>query len=135
MSRLTVTLHNAPSIKKYAAAAAAKSLQSCRTLCDPMDCSLPGSSIHGIFRATVLELQVNTSHVHSKLSLSKTPTVWLIPTPPSWLTESSGSCPEALQWTHLIPFLTSMLNLRDSDTKWIHWLHFSERVVYKHCPG
>ena len=32
-----------------AAAAAAKSLQSCLTLCDPMHCSLPGSSIHGIF--------------------------------------------------------------------------------------
>ena len=29
--------------------------QSCLTLCDPMDCSLPGSSIHGIFPATVLE--------------------------------------------------------------------------------
>ena len=28
-------------------AAAAKSLQSCPTLSDPMDCSLPGSSIHG----------------------------------------------------------------------------------------
>ena len=42
-------------IKKTAAASAAKSLQSCLTLCDPMDCSLPGSSIHGIFRATVLE--------------------------------------------------------------------------------
>ena len=28
------------------AAAAAKSLQSCPTLCDPMDCSPPGSSIH-----------------------------------------------------------------------------------------
>ena len=29
--------------------------QSCLTLCDPMDCSLPGSSIHGIFHARVLE--------------------------------------------------------------------------------
>ena len=29
--------------------------QSCPTLSDPMDYSLPGSSIHGIFRATVLE--------------------------------------------------------------------------------
>ena len=29
--------------------------QSCLTLSDPMDCSLPGSSIHGIFRARVLE--------------------------------------------------------------------------------
>ena len=35
--------------------AAAKSLQSCPTLSDPMDCSLPGSSIHGIFLARVLE--------------------------------------------------------------------------------
>ena len=29
--------------------------QSCLTLCDPMDCSLPGSSAHGIFQARVLE--------------------------------------------------------------------------------
>ena len=39
----------------YGLAAAAKSLQSCPTLSDPMDCSLPGSSIHGIFQARVLE--------------------------------------------------------------------------------
>ena len=37
------------------AAAAAKSLQSCLTLSDPMDCSPPGSSVHGIFQARVLE--------------------------------------------------------------------------------
>ena len=29
--------------------------QSCLTLCDPMDCSLLGSSVHGIFQARVLE--------------------------------------------------------------------------------
>ena len=28
--------------------------QSCRTLCDPMDCGLPGSSVHGIFQAKIL---------------------------------------------------------------------------------
>ena len=33
----------------------AKSLQSCLTLCDPMDCSLPGSSVHGILQAGILE--------------------------------------------------------------------------------
>ena len=38
-----------------AAAAAAKSLQSCPTLCDPIDSSPPGSSVHGIFQARVLE--------------------------------------------------------------------------------
>ena len=29
--------------------------QSCPTLCDPIDCSLPGYSVHGIFQAIVLE--------------------------------------------------------------------------------
>ena len=32
-----------------------KVTQSCPTLCKPMDCSLPGSSVHGIFQARVLE--------------------------------------------------------------------------------
>ena len=29
--------------------------QSCQTLCDSMDCSLPGSSVHGILQAKVLK--------------------------------------------------------------------------------
>ena len=33
----------------------AKSLQLCLTLCDPMDCSLPDSSVHGILQARILE--------------------------------------------------------------------------------
>ena len=33
----------------------AKLLQSCLTLCDPMDCSLPGTSVHGILQARILE--------------------------------------------------------------------------------
>ena len=37
------------------AAAVAKSLQSCLTLCDFMDCSLPGFSVHGILQARTLE--------------------------------------------------------------------------------
>ena len=31
--------------------------QSCPTLCDPMDCSLPGFCIHGIFQARVLGIE------------------------------------------------------------------------------
>ena len=38
-----------------AAAAAAKSLQSCLTLCDPIDGSPPGSTIPGILQARTLE--------------------------------------------------------------------------------
>ena len=37
------------------AAAAAKSLQSCPTLCDPIDGSPPGSSAHGILQVRILE--------------------------------------------------------------------------------
>ena len=29
--------------------------QSCPTLCDPMDCNLPGSSVHGILQTRILE--------------------------------------------------------------------------------
>ena len=32
-----------------------KSLQSCPTLCDPMDCSQPGSSVHGTLQVRTLE--------------------------------------------------------------------------------
>ena len=38
-----------------ATAAAAKLLQSCPTLCNPIDSSPPGSSVHGIFQARILE--------------------------------------------------------------------------------
>ena len=37
------------------AAAAAKSLQPCPTLCDPIDGSPPGSSVHGVFQERGLE--------------------------------------------------------------------------------
>ena len=40
---------------RHLAAAAAKSLQSCPTLCDPIDSSSPGSSIPGILQARTLE--------------------------------------------------------------------------------
>ena len=30
-------------------------VQSCLTLCNPVDCSLPGSSVHGVFQARILE--------------------------------------------------------------------------------
>ena len=39
----------------HAAAAAAKPLQSCPTLCDPIDGSLPGSPVPGILQARTLE--------------------------------------------------------------------------------
>ena len=40
-------VYHVPGGPIFSAAAAAKSLQSCPTLCDPVDCSPPGSSVHG----------------------------------------------------------------------------------------
>ena len=51
--------------KVAAAAAAAKSLQSCLTLCGPIDSSPPGSSIPGILQARSREDQMN--RVQSRL--------------------------------------------------------------------
>ena len=42
-------------LKTVASSSSSEIAQSCPTLCDPMDCSLPGSSIHGILQARVLE--------------------------------------------------------------------------------
>ena len=46
--------------------------QSCLTLSDPMDCNLPGSSVHGIFQARVLEwgaIAFSVSHIYKLLNL------------------------------------------------------------------
>ena len=56
---------------------AAKSLQSCLTLSDPMDCSLPDSSIHGIFQSRVLEWGAIAFLVLCKIvEMSLTGTQW-----------------------------------------------------------
>ena len=42
--------------------------QSCLTLCNLMDCSPPGSSVHGIFQARVLEwVPLPSPHIHTTL--------------------------------------------------------------------
>ena len=48
-------LQTIPAAAAAAAAAAAKLLQSCPTLCDPIDGSPPGLSVHGISQARILE--------------------------------------------------------------------------------
>ena len=49
------TIQNNFAAATAAAAAAAKSLQSCPTLCDPIDSSPPGSSVPGILQARTVE--------------------------------------------------------------------------------
>ena len=51
-----MTVHNVMCMR-------AKSLQSCLTLCDAMDCSLPGSSVHEILQARILEWVAMPCHL------------------------------------------------------------------------
>ena len=70
-----------------AAAAAATSLQLCLTLCDPMDCSLPGASVHGIIQGRILEwvavpFSRRSSHPGIKLESPELQADSLPPKPP-----------------------------------------------------
>ena len=47
--------------------------QSCPTLSDPMDCNLPGSSVHGIFQARVLEWGAIAFSVNAAYTLANCP--------------------------------------------------------------
>ena len=53
-------------LQNEAAAAAAKSLQSCLTLCDPIDGSPPGPSVPGILQARILEWVPFPSPTHER---------------------------------------------------------------------
>ena len=66
-----------------AAAAAAKSLQSCPTLCDPIDGSLSGSTVPGILQARTLEwVTISFSSASKwKVKVKSLSRVWLFATP------------------------------------------------------
>ena len=68
---------------KQAAAAAAKSLQSCLTLCDPIDGSPPGSAVPGILQARTLEwAAIAFSNAWKrKVKVKLLSRVWLLATP------------------------------------------------------
>ena len=65
------------------AAAAAKSLQSCPTLCDPIDGSPPGSPVPGILQARILEwVAISFSNAGKwKVKMKLLSRVWLCATP------------------------------------------------------
>ena len=65
----------AQNMKEAAAAVAAKSLQSCLTLCDPRDASPPGSPVPGILQARTLEWVMKEAAAAAAKSLQSWPTL------------------------------------------------------------
>ena len=100
--------------------------QLCPTFWDPMDCSLPGSSVHGIFQARILEWVAVSFSRRSSWPRDWTPVSWIVgrrftvwatrkwqPTPVFLPGESNG-------WRSLVGY--SPWRCKESDTP--EWLHF-----------
>ena len=94
--------------------AAAKSLQSCLTLCDPLDCSPPGSAVPGILQARTLEwAAISFSNAWKwKVKVKSLSRVWLFTTP--WTAAHQAPLPMGFSrqeyWSGLpLPSPTSLL--------------------------
>ena len=105
-----------------------KSLSHIR-LCDPMDCSLPGSSIHGILQASILEwVAISFSRRSSQ------PRDW------TWVSHIAGRCftiwatREALKYLLFSPLVETFANFGDIRSKEIlrcqlFWWHIFEQQL------
>ena len=74
--------------------------QSCLTLCDPMDCSPPGSSVHGIFQARTLDWVANPFSIPSPGDL---PNPGIEPESPALQADSLWSEPPGKLWLNKFP--------------------------------
>ena len=98
--------------------------QSCPTLSNPMDCSLPGSSVHGIFQARVLEWGAIAFSAHLYLfasysNVSQTPMYLLLQTDFSFFSTyhpreslqclKLNECKEFCEWKRLFEKTNSLL--------------------------
>ena len=106
--------------KKYLlSAAAAKSLQSCPTLCDPIDCSPPGFSVHRILQARTLEwVAISFSNAWKwKVKVKLLSHVRLLATP--WTADSSKCNSNIKTWVQVF---------MPNSASW--WLQAGERGIW-----
>ena len=101
-------------IRVLAAAAAAKLLQSCLTLCDPIDSSPPGPTIPGILQARTLEwVSISSSNAWKwKMKVKLLSCAWLLATPWTAAYQAPPSMGFSRQeyWSGLpLPFLIRVL--------------------------
>ena len=97
-----------------------KSLQSCPTICDPMDCSPQGPSVHGIFQARILE------RVAIPFSRGSSPTQGSNLCLLSLLRWQAGSSPLVLPGKPLSPHIR-----HETLTSGYHW-YFSSVQLLSH---
>ena len=86
-------------------------VQSCSTLCEPMDCSLPGSSVHWILQASILEWVAMPSS--KGIFLTQGSNTYLL----CLLHWQVGSLPQAPPWKPRPP----LHPWRKQFWEWVHW--------------
>ena len=117
------------------AAAAAKSLQSCSTLCDPIDSSPPGSSVPGILQARTLEwVAISFSNAWKwKVKAKSLSRVQLLATPWTAAYQAPPSMGFSRQeyWSGVpLPSLRYMYSLWESPVEEVQWRHLGSKNTY-----
>ena len=115
-----------------AAAAAAKSLQSCPTLCNPIDSSPPGSPVPGILQARILEwIAIAFSNAWKwELEVKSLSRVWLIATPWTAAHQAPPSMGFSRQeyWSGVpLPSLTNS----NTNLKYLHNVYYMPSINSK----
>ena len=118
-----------------AAAAAAKSIQSCPTLCDPRDGSPPGSPVPGILQARTLEwVVISFSNAWKwKVKVKSFSRVWLLVTPWTAAHQAPPSMGFSRQeyWSGVpLPFPIWLARFRHSLTFYFLLSEFSQSWCY-----
>ena len=101
--------------------------QSCLTLSDPKDCSLPGSSVHGIFQARVLEWGA-IAFSHKKNEILPFATMWMDHKKSIMLSELSQTVKDKYS------IITCMWNLKKNN-KWMHITKQKQSHRYRQQAG
>ena len=123
--------------------------QSCPTLCDPMDCSLPGSSVHGIFQARLLEgvaisFSSGSSQRRDRTRVSHTAsrrfTIWA--TRGEWLSKApSWHLHFWLCWSYWYQIGPTTVHVRvlshfsSAESLWLHGLSPTRLLCPQDYPG
>ena len=145
---LHITSHSPSSQRKAAAAAAAKSLQSCLTLCDPIVGSPPGSPVPGILQARTLEWvassfsnawkwKVKVKSL-SRVRLSATPWTTALQAPPSTKVLEFELQHQSFQWTLrlflycLASLCIGCMDLHFSNSRKVNYTyHQDSSIIYR----
>ena len=103
--------------------------QSCLTLCDPMNCSLRGSSVHGIFQARVLEWGAIAFSIFPSIGVFSNESALHISWPKDWSFSFSIS-PSRTEYSRLVFFLgfAGLISLQSKGLSRV----FSRTTIGKH---